>query len=122
MDPKTSRNSEAVMKGERANNVELKSLGSPLFAKLIDERRASAAATSTAASQPYNSRIKKMNVSETVISALTWGIWTPIREPNTIVTKTSNKNWRSRLEVWRRVSDQLHAKAPAAMMNHKNGL
>src|SRR5215813_7256208 len=99
MDPKTSRNSEAVMKEETANSAELNSLLTHLFAKRIDEQRASAAATSTAASPPYNSRIKKINVSETVISALTWGIWTPIREPNTIVTKTSNKNWRSRLEV-----------------------
>src|SRR5712691_1214449 len=95
VEPKQKLSVQLVKKVAQAITAELKRIVIGFLQKRREEQSASSAASRMAASPPYRSIVRKMNVSETVICDVSRGILTIRHGPSTIAISASMMKCRS---------------------------
>lgn len=104
-----------MIKAEQKPQPALKSMVSGFLLNRREERNASAPARSTAASPPYNNRVRKIKVSEMEIWELKRGIGMMIRELMRSVIPTMIAKRVSRRSTLRRRAQKTAINTPAAI-------
>jgi len=120
-DPKHVRKVQAVMNVEQAMTAELNRMVRGFLLIRSEEKRPSPTASRTAASPPYSSMVRKINVSETVMPPEMSGILMTTLELTATTSKARIKNGRSSCTSGKRYRENRRMVAPAAMTPHMYG-
>src|SRR6266536_850161 len=121
IDPKHVRKVQTVMNVEQAMTAELNRMVRGFRLIRSDAQRPSPTASRTAASPPYSSMVRKINVSETVMPPETRGILITTLELTAITSRARIKNGRSSRTSGKRYSEKRRIAAPTATTPHMYG-